>query len=95
MEPSFSADGGKIVFVSFRDGNAEIYVMNADGTDQKRLTTNTVADLNPVWSHDGAKIIFVSRRDGNSDVFSMNADGSNPVNLTLDPDSQDVVIARD
>lgn len=90
IEPSFSADGGKIVFTSFRDGNAEIYVMNADGTDQKRLTTNTVADLNPVWSHDGTKIIFVSRRDSNSDVFSMNADGSNPVNLTLDPDSQDL-----
>lgn len=84
-DPSFSPDGGKIAFVSSRDGNSEIYVMNADGTNQKRLTTNTVTDQDPSWSPDGSKILFVSFRDTSADVFIMNADGTNPVNLTKYP----------
>src|SRR5215510_8086609 len=84
-DPSFSPDGGKIAFVSSRDGNQEIYVMNADGTNQKRLTNNTVIDWDPSWSPDGSKIIFVSFRDGSADVFTMNPDGSNPVNLSNFP----------
>jgi len=84
-DPSFSPDGGKIAFVSSRDGNSEIYVMNADGTNQKRLTINTVTDQDPSWSPDGSKILFVSFRDSSADVFIMNADGTNPVNLTKYP----------
>jgi hypothetical protein len=59
--PSWSPDGGKIAFVSDRDGgwqSSEIYVMNADGSDETRLTENLTRDLWPVWSPDGRKIAF-------------------------------------
>jgi Tol biopolymer transport system component len=47
--PSWSPDGTKIVFVSTRDGNYEIYVMNADGSGQMRLTNNNDGDEYPRW----------------------------------------------
>jgi Tol biopolymer transport system component len=48
--PSWSADGSKLAFTSFRDDNDEIYVMNADGTEQTRLTVNPRFDGLPRWS---------------------------------------------
>jgi TolB protein len=50
-EPAWSQDGARIVFSTNRDGvlNFEIYVMNADGSGQTRLTTNTAADVSPDW----------------------------------------------
>jgi Tol biopolymer transport system component len=80
---------GKLAFVSYRDGNAEIYLMNVDGTNQTRLTNATANDSNPVWSPDGTKIAFVSDRTGNPDIFVMNADGSNQTNVTNDAGSDD------
>jgi TolB protein len=46
----WSLAGNKILFVSNRDGNNEIYSMNADGSDQLRLTYNPADDHSPVWS---------------------------------------------
>ena len=71
-----SSDGSKIAFRSFRDGNEEIYVMNADGTNQTRLTNNAAIDTEPSFSPDGSKIAFQSNRDGHKDLYVMNADGS-------------------
>ncbi|MGD9142967.1 MAG: hypothetical protein PVG61_03885, partial [Dehalococcoidia bacterium] len=51
-------DSNRIVFYSVRDTNAEIYVMNADGSGQTRLTTNAFYDFAPNWSPDGNKIVF-------------------------------------
>jgi Tol biopolymer transport system component len=74
---------GKIAFTSDRDGNREIYVMNADGTNQVRLTNNSVVDDHPTWSPDGTKIAFVSERiSGGFAIFVMNADGTNKVEVT-------------
>jgi uncharacterized caspase-like protein len=73
---------GRIAFFSFRDGNREIYVMNADGTDQTRLTDNPAYDFSPAWSPDGARIAFASSRDGNKEIYVMNADGSDQIRLT-------------
>jgi Tol biopolymer transport system component len=71
-----------IAFTSQRDGNSEIYVMNADGTDQRRLTHAAGDDYSPDWSPDGRKIAFVSERDGNDEIYGMNADGSEQRRLT-------------
>jgi tricorn protease-like protein len=84
--PALGANGpfnGKIAFQSSRDGNAEIYVMNTDGTGQTRLTFNAAADALPDWSPDGTKIAFASNRDGNSEIYVMNADGSSQTRLTV------------
>ena len=48
---------GKLVFTSTRDGNAEIYVINADGTNLLRLTNNKATDDEPVLSPDGSKVL--------------------------------------
>ena len=55
----------QIAFVSERAGNAEIYVMEADGKNPRRLTNNDFPDTNPSWSPDGRRIIFVSERNKN------------------------------
>jgi Tol biopolymer transport system component len=63
-------------------GNPELYVMNADGSDLRRLTDSTGANTNADWSPKGDRIAFESTRDGNSEIYVMNADGSDPVRLT-------------
>jgi Tol biopolymer transport system component len=77
----------KIVFYSDRDGNQEIYIMNAaDGSNQTRLTSVNANDSDPSLSPDGTKIAFESDRDGNSNIYIMNAaDGSNQTRLTDNP----------
>ena len=71
-----SVQNGKIVFSSHRDGNDEIYSMNADGSAQTRLTNNAASDYDPAFSPDAGKIAFTSRRDGNDEIYVMNTDGS-------------------
>ena len=72
----------RIAFASNRDGNWEIYVMNADGSGQVRLTVSPAAtEMEPAWSPDGANIVFA--RDGH--IWRMGADGSSPAQLTFGP----------
>jgi len=80
--PSWSPDGEKIAFHSDRGGYYEIYVMNADGSGQTRLTDNTAWDYTPSWSPDGEKIAFASGQVSNFDIYVMNADGSGQTRLT-------------
>lgn len=80
--PTWSPDGTQIAFHSSRDGNKEIYVMNADGSGLTRLTDNAASDLRPAWSPDGTRIAFSSNRDGNMEIYVMGSSGSNPTNLT-------------
>jgi dipeptidyl aminopeptidase/acylaminoacyl peptidase len=67
---------GRITFVSMRDGNAEIYAVNPDGSGIQRLTDSPASDRDPAWSPDGSRIAFTSNRDGETHVYVMNADGS-------------------
>lgn len=82
LTPFRNPDCGKIAFTSDRDGNMEIYVMDADGSNQTNLTRNRRKDSDPSWSPDGEKIAFVSDRDGEKGICVMNADGTNQINLT-------------
>ncbi len=82
LDPAWSPDAKRIVFHSDRDGNEEIYAMNADGDGETRLTANGERDRNPTWSPDGSKIAFESNRDGNLEIYVMNADGSGVTRLT-------------
>ncbi len=76
----------KIAFTSRRDGNIDIYVMDVDGRNQRRVTVNPANDGLPAWSPDGKKIAFVSNRNNvNKDhkqIWVIDADGKNPIRLT-------------
>src|SRR5882724_8276583 len=73
---------GKIAFASDRDRNFEIYVMDADGGGQTRLTEDAGEDVSPAWAPDGKRLAFVSTRDGNAEIYVMNADGTGQTRLT-------------
>jgi Tol biopolymer transport system component len=81
LRPAWSPDGTRITFQSNRDGNDEIYVMNADGSNSTRLTVDGHADQAPDWSPDG-RIAFQSNRDGNFQIWVMNGDGTGVMQLT-------------
>jgi len=84
-DPAFSADGSRIAYVSTSPGNAEIYVMNADGTGATRLTTDPLADGRPVFTPDGQTILFHSARTaGKQEIWSVNVDGTGLTQLTRD-----------
>ncbi|MEA2933255.1 MAG: TolB protein, partial [Actinomycetota bacterium] len=78
---------GRITFASTRDGNLEIYAMDATGRNQTRLTSNPTEDSYPDWSPDGSQIVFETDRDGNFDLYVMNADGSGQHHVTDSPAS--------
>lgn len=79
--PRWNPDGTKIAFNGppppGPDGNDEIYVMNADGSNVVNITNSEFGDINPVWSPDGTKIAFQYI----TDAWVMNADGSNRVDI--------------
>ena len=89
MPPLSSSGGGRIVFASKRDDNYEIYVMNSDGTNQRRLTNNPREDGRPAWSPDCRQVAFESDRSGHVDIYVMDVadalqgtDGANVRRLT-------------
>jgi RHS repeat-associated protein len=79
----------KIAFASNRDGSAQIYSMNTDGSGLSRLTNDAANDESPNWSPNNSRIVFQSDRDnlfsGIADIYVMNWDGSGQTRLTSDP----------
>ena len=72
----------KIVFVSDRDGDNEIFVMNDDGSEQTQLTHNAVGDQFPAWSPDGTKIVFAGGSGAVTEIYVMEANGDNLTQIT-------------
>jgi subtilisin-like proprotein convertase family protein len=83
--PAWSPDGSRIAFVSDRDGNNDIYVMNANGSGVVRLTSTSAYESTPSWSPDGTKIAY-HRSDSiiqpQYEIYVMNANGSSQTRLT-------------
>lgn len=77
-----SPTNGKIVFVSTRDGTAELYTIESDGSGETRLTNDAAAALEPAWSPDGTKIAYVQYTGTTSDIVVINADGSGQTTLS-------------
>jgi Tol biopolymer transport system component len=104
-EGSYSPDGSKIVFTSFRDGDGEIYVMDSDGSNPRRITSAAGYDGGPFFSPDGKKLIYRSDRKNNDllQIYINNLDGTAERALTANefvnwgpffhPDSRHIVYA--
>jgi TolB protein len=74
--PAWSPDGSKLAFMSNRDGNMEIYIINRDGTNLRRVTNHPAADATPTWSPTGQQLAFTSDRGGREQVYIVNIDGT-------------------
>jgi len=97
--PQWTPDGRKIVYEShINEGLPEVYIMNSDGTNQKRLTNTDRRNENPVVSADGNFIIFTSNRDLSYrfDIFVMGIDGKNqnPLSKYAGDDSAPVIVTK-
>ena len=79
---AWSPDGTKLAFMSNRDGNMEIYVVNRDGTNLRRITNNPGADATPTWSPTGTQLAFTSDRTGKPQVYVVNLDGTGLIKIS-------------
>ena len=87
--------GNRSPFKSNLGGQENIYVMDLDGSNVKRLTYSTGSNNFPAWSADGTHIVFISSRDEsdlatckylcNDEIYVMDSDGSNVKRLTNTP----------
>ncbi len=89
-QPSWSADGKWIAFQGYRDGVYHIWVVAADGSSQRELTSGPFDDREPAWSHDGTRIAFSSDRGdaGNYDVWTLDLKSGALTQVTKDPSEE-------
>lgn len=84
---------GSVVFISERDGNAEVYTMKPDGTEIKRITTTNSDESNPVWSPDGKYIAYRTQENGNGDLGVYDTETGEVAIITDNPLSEAYDIA--
>src|SRR2546427_728309 len=95
-DPAFSPDGSRIAFVSQRDGNADIYVMNADGTGSTRITNDPQPDGRPAFTPDGQSLVFHSARTaGKQQIWAVNLDATGLTQLTRDSVNASPTVSQD
>jgi Tol biopolymer transport system component len=87
--PAFSPDGKQIAFCSSRERSFCLYVMNADGTHLRRLTSGPGFAARPAWSPDGKRLAFTANRDGLYRICILGADGTGLQALSTDTDRDD------
>ena len=86
LREGLAAPNSRIVFTTTRHGSADIFVMDADGGNQERLTHKSARDVDPTWSPDRTKIAFVSDRGrGGHQIYVMDAHGKRAIKLTNGP----------
>src|ERR1700741_312952 len=77
----------KIAFMTTRDGNFEVYLMDSDGENVENLTNNPATDYAFAWSPSGETLLFYTDRDGNNEIYSIDLYSKAPINLTNHPSS--------
>jgi beta-lactamase regulating signal transducer with metallopeptidase domain len=82
FESQLSPDRHEIAYVDYADGDAEIFIADANGKNSKKLTDNDAGDNAPSWSSDGKRIAFASRRTGVWQIYVIGRDGKNLTKLT-------------
>ena len=83
--PTWSPDGSRIAFTSYRSPQGVIHMINGDGSGLWRITLDEYSNLQPAWSPEGRLIAFSSRRDGDFDIYVVNTDRSGLTQLTDTP----------
>ncbi len=81
--PTWSPDGSQIAFISNRDGDNDLFVMNVDGLNQTNISNTTAHEWSPDWSPDGTQIVFSSNRSpGDLQIYLTTPDGMRGTRLT-------------
>lgn len=82
FNPAWSPNGQQIAYASNQDGDFEIWVMEANGSNPHPITSNTTDDFSPHWSPDGSQIVYQSQGGGASHLYRIPAAGGTPTQLT-------------
>lgn len=83
--PSWSNSGDQIAFTSDRDGKQDIWILNTDGSELRKVTANSGNNYKPAWSPDDNQIAFVSDRDGNPEIYVLRLDTNQQNRITNHP----------
>jgi TolB protein len=84
--PAWSPDGKQLAAVLTKDGSSQIYLMNTDGTNARRITFSAAIDTEPFFTPDGQSIYFTSDRGGSPQIYRMPVGGGEPVRISFEGD---------